>query len=153
VGIRRAEPADVPTIERIVEHAYEKYVARGLMRPAPMDDDHLAKVENGRAYVLEADGRVVGVVELLQAEDHVLVENVAIAPRLQGQGHGRKLLEFAERWAADRGIATLNLYTQEGMTENVALYRALGWVEQERKLDDGFRRVFFKKELPLQSTV
>jgi hypothetical protein len=33
------------------------------------------------------------------------------------------------------------------MTENIAYYRRLGYEEVERRVDEGFRRVFMKKVL------
>ena len=150
--IRLAEAADVPAVERIVENAYARWVGPVGRRPVPMDDDYTAKVAGGQVHVLEDGGRVVGLIVLLEAEDHLLIENVAVAPGCQGRGFGRELLAFADETAAAHGLGELRLYTHEKMESNIELYRRLGWVEVERAEQDRFRRVFFAKRLGLQSS-
>jgi hypothetical protein len=41
----------------------------------------------------------------------------------------------------------VTLYTNEAMVENLRLYRRLGFVETDRRVEDGYRRVFFRKSL------
>jgi len=43
---------------------------------------------------------------------------------------------------------TVYLYTNELMVENIALYVRHGYVEYERRQEQGFRRVFMRKALP-----
>lgn len=57
------------------------------------------------------------------------------------------LLVHAEREARKRGYTSLYLYTHEKMAGNIALYAHLGYVEVERREEDGFRRVFMRKAL------
>jgi GNAT superfamily N-acetyltransferase len=145
VPIRRAEPADVPDVERIVENAYARWVGPVGMRPGPMDDDYVAEVANGRVNVLEDGGRIVGLFVLLECDDHILIQNVAVAPGCQGQGYGGELLAFAEREAIRTGVPEMRLYTHEKMDTNIAWYTRDGWVEQTRAEQDKFRRIFFAK--------
>ena len=60
---------------------------------------------------------------------------------------GRRDLVFAERRAREAGLAALDLYTNEAMRENLALYSRLGFVEVGRRDDAGYRRVFLRKTL------
>ncbi len=46
-----------------------------------------------------------------------------------------------------QGFAHLDLYTHEAMTENIELYRKLGYVETERRMEKGYRRVYMRKTL------
>jgi ribosomal protein S18 acetylase RimI-like enzyme len=112
-----------------------------------MDDDYVAEVANGTVHVLEHDGRVVGLIVLLACDDHVLVQNVAVAPGCQGQGYGGELLAFAEREAVRAGVPEMRLYTHEKMDTNIAWYTRHGWVVQSRAEQDTFRRVFFAKRV------
>lgn len=68
-------------------------------------------------------------------------------PECKGQGIGRQLLERAERDATSLGYRSLYLYTNERMTENIALYARVGYLEYERRQEEGFRRVFMRKAL------
>jgi ribosomal protein S18 acetylase RimI-like enzyme len=151
VPIRLAEPADVPAVERIVESAYARWVGPVGRRPGPMDDDYAAEVANGRVHVLEDDDRVVGLIVLLEADDHLLVQNIAVAPGCQGQGCGRELLAFAEAEAERAGVPEMRLYTHEKMDTNIAWYLRNGWALQSRAEQDRFRRVFFAKRVGLVS--
>jgi N-acetylglutamate synthase-like GNAT family acetyltransferase len=125
---RSATPSDVPAIAALVEAAFAPYIARIGRPPAPMHADHAAAVTRGEVLVLEDDegGAIVGVVELVAAPDHLLVDIVAVAPERPGEGHGRALLAAAEERAAQLGVPELRLYTNEAMTENLALYPRLG---------------------------
>ncbi len=40
-----------------------------------------------------------------------------------------------------------NLYTHEGMTENIGLYEYLGYIETDRRTEKGYRRVYMRKNL------
>jgi GNAT superfamily N-acetyltransferase len=147
VAIRPATGDDVETIRALVERAYSRWVPRIGLRPAPMDVDYAALVAEGDVFVL-GEPDVVAVLVLRPAEGGALmVDNVAVDPDSQGQGLGPTLLEFAERQARDRGVGELRLYTHELMTENIALYERLGWVEYDRLVSRGFARVFMRKQV------
>ena len=79
--------------------------------------------------------------------DALLVENVAVHPSAQGRGVGRALMAFAETQARGSGVRTLRLYTNEIMLDNIRLYEYLGYRELERRLEDGYSRVFMEKQL------
>ena len=53
--------------------------------------------------------------------------------------------EYAEKAARDNRLNAVELYTNEAMTENLAMYPSLGYLEIERKEQDGYKRVFFRK--------
>jgi ribosomal protein S18 acetylase RimI-like enzyme len=147
VQVRAARPDDAPVVHDLVQSAYARYVSRIGRRPGPMDHDYGEKVARGYVSVAEEAGRVVGLIVLIPASDHLLVENVAVDPGSQGQGIGRALLAFAEAAARDAGFSTLRLYTHAAMTENLAFYPRLGYREVGRRTDSGFERVFFSKPL------
>jgi len=56
-------------------------------------------------------------------------------------------MEFAEAEAVRRGLPRLALVTHEVMTENQAIYARLGYVEVERRAQDGYRRIYLEKPL------
>lgn len=147
MSIRPATVADVPAIARIVDAAYAPYVARIGRKPAPMLDDHAARVRDGQAFVFVANGEVAGVAVLLDEADHLLLDNIAVDSAHRGTGIGRALLQFTEAEAARRGHAEVRLYTNEAMVENIALYARIGYRETGRGGQSGYRRVFFAKSV------
>ena len=112
-----------------------------------MAADFRAQIEAGRVYVIDVDGDVAGFIVLYRRQDHLHVENVAVFPSRQGLGLGRALLSFAEKEAARRGLQAIELYTNVKMTENLELYPRLGYVEIDRRDEEGFSRMFYRKHL------
>jgi GNAT superfamily N-acetyltransferase len=141
--IRPASAADLPDVQRIVHAAYAPYVARIGKPPGPMGDDYRALIRSHAVWV--AGDPVQGVLVLLPAPDHLLLDNVAVDPAAHGRGIGRALIGFAEAEASRRGHGELRLYTHALMTENIALYARTGWQETGRGSQAGFDRVFFRK--------
>lgn len=89
----------------------------------------------------------MGLIVLTRAPDHLLIENVAVDPARQRTGIGRALLDFAEIYARKNGLSELRLYTNEAMAENLRFYPRLGFREDDRRTENGFRRVFYSKRL------
>jgi GNAT superfamily N-acetyltransferase len=112
-----------------------------------MLDDYARRITEGQAWVLTEAGALVGVLVLVAEPDHLLLDNIAVAPDRQGRGYGRRLLAFADGEAARRGYPELRLYTHEKMHENLAIYRAHGWEEYARANEAGYDRVFMRKRL------
>jgi ribosomal protein S18 acetylase RimI-like enzyme len=145
--IRPAVAGDVAAIAAIARAAYEKYVARIGRAPAPMVADFAGLVAAGEVHVLLAGDAPAGFIVIRPGENHLFVENVALHPERQGEGLGRRLLDFAAARARDQGLGALRLYTNVKMSENFPFYAGLGFIETERRHEDGFDRVYFEKRL------
>jgi GNAT superfamily N-acetyltransferase len=129
----------------LVRAAYRKYLHRMDRTPAPMVRDLRPGIEAGHVWV--AGRPISGLVCLSPVDDALLVENVAVHPNAQGAGLGRRLMDFAEEEARRGGFGRLRLYTNEVMTENLAVYEHLGYHEVDRRREEGYRRVFMEKLL------
>ena len=146
--IRRAAADDRASVEAIVRDAYAPYIERIGKPPGPMLDDYAALIAAGTVSVLaEADGEIAAIVVLLAKPGHLLLDNIAVRPERQGQGLGRRLIAFAETEARRLGYGEVRLYTHVTMTENIALYARLGFVETGRGQEAGYARVFMTKRL------
>lgn len=145
--IRAATSADVSVVRQIVEEAYRHYIPRIGKPPGPMLDDYGARVSEGAVWVIEEGPAVAGIVVLLPKPDHLLLDNIAIAPARQGSGLGRRLLTFAEAEAVRRGYREIRLVTHQKMTESQRLYAAIGYEETGRGTAAGYERVFMSKRL------
>ena len=130
-----------------VTAAFSPYVERIGNPPAPMLLDFPAVIAAGQTWLAELELRVVGVLVQYETEQGFYIDTVAVLPALQGRGVGRALLEFAEDEARRRGYRSLYLCTNAKMTENQVLYPKIGYVEYERKVDQGYDRIFYRKEL------
>ncbi|WP_197379520.1 GNAT family N-acetyltransferase [Mycolicibacterium mengxianglii] len=142
---RRATPADVPAITSLVAAAFGKYIERIGKPPAPMLADYAALLDDARVWVLAEDDALIGVLVTMARDDHLYLDTVAVAPAAAGAGYGRILLDHAERDARELGFDEVRLCTNEAMTENLSYYPRRGYHETARRVEDGYRRVFFSK--------
>ena len=149
-GIRGARAADAGRIGEIARAAFAKYVPRIGRAPAPMTADFAAEIAAGRVVVIEADGAVVGYMIAWPQPDAYVIDNIAVDPAGQGRGFGWRLMEHAEREARRHALDAIRLYTNAAMTENLALYARMGFVETHRALEQGFNRVYMRRALALR---
>jgi ribosomal protein S18 acetylase RimI-like enzyme len=145
--VRPATQDDMAQIVRLVNAAYAMYLDRMEKPPAPMLADYARLIAHGEVYVLASRAEIAGLL-VVEAQDQALfIENVAVDPVFQRQGLGRRLMMFAEQHARRRGMREVRLYTNEVMVENLVFYRRLGFEEIERRMNEGYRRVFLRKSL------
>ena len=145
--IRQAVANDVPSIAACVKAAYQHYIPRLGKPPGPMLDDYAQAVQKHHAYVAVLDSAIIGLLVLIQQPKGILLDNIAVHPSVQGQGLGKRLMEFAEQQAQTLGYTELQLYTHIKMTENIAIYTALGYTEIARRNEQGYQRVYMAKRL------
>ncbi len=124
---RRATAEDAGAVRALTRAAYAKWVPLIGREPKPMGADYDRAVRDHLVELLSLGETLVGLAELIPQPDHVLLENVAVAPAFQGRGFGRRLLARVEAVAAELGLAEIRLYTNGRFTENIALYRRLGY--------------------------
>ncbi len=145
--IRLANKNDLTSVKLCAAAAYQPYVPRMGKKPAPMIADFGNLIDGHYLYVLEHAHEIVGYVVFFPKSGHIHLENIAVLPEYQGNGLGFKLIEFVETQAREAGKNVVELYTNEKMTENLSYYLQLGYVEIARRNEDGFNRVYFRKEL------
>lgn len=145
--IRQARAADMERIGAIARAAYAKYVPRIGREPPPMVADFAAFIGRDVAVVIEEDGRLRGFMIAWPEADGYLIDNLAVDPAGQGRGLGRTLIEHAVSEARRFGLSALRLYTNIAMTENLAMYRRIGFVETHRAIENGLNRVYMRWDL------
>ena len=145
--IRCAGPSDALAVRELARAAYAKWIPAVGREPTPMTVDYAARVRDHRIELLHVDGRLSALIELVPEAAHLLIENVAVLPALQGRGYGRRLLAHAEAVAASLGISAMRLYTNQLFAGNVQLYGRLGYqVDREEPFKGGVT-VYMSKQL------
>ena len=147
IAVRAAHEGDALVAAACVKAAFEPYVDRIGKPPAPMLSDYAALAAEGKVWVAELGGRVVGVLVQYETADGFYIDTVAASPHTHGTGVGRALLEFAEGEARGRGFESIYLCTNSKMTENQVLYPKIGYFEYDRRAQSGYERVFYRKQL------
>ena len=125
--LRQAVVADAGEIRALTRAAYAKWVPVIGREPKPMTADYTAAVRKHRFDLLYVEGALAALIETIVETDHLLIENVAVLPRHQGRGFGRKLMAHAEKMAASLGFGEVRLYTNKLFAENVEFYGKLGY--------------------------
>jgi ribosomal protein S18 acetylase RimI-like enzyme len=146
--IREATADDAARMREIARAAYTKYVPRIGREPMPMGADYEAEVAANRAVVIETAGSVRGYMIAWPETDAYLIDNIGVDPACQGGGLGRCLIDHAVSQADRLGLPALRLYTNALMSENLAMYAHIGFVETHRSLEKGFHRVYMRWILP-----
>ncbi|HET6622276.1 MAG TPA: GNAT family N-acetyltransferase [Dongiaceae bacterium] len=143
---RRAGPEDAEAVRALTDAAYAKWVPVIGRRPKPMNADHDHAVRAHMVELAYLDGVLAGLIELIPAPDHLLLENIAVVPAHQKQGIGRRLMAHVEALARARGLTLVRLYTNKAFTNNLAFYRKLGYtLEREEPIKSGGSLVHFVK--------
>jgi GNAT superfamily N-acetyltransferase len=141
--IRKAVPADATELTACMQAAYMIYTPRmGGNSLPPMEVNYEEEIQSYPTYVAESDGVLVGGLILMPEEKYMTIANIAVHPNFQGHGLGRGLMEFGEKEAGRRGYSHLRMATHILLTENLALYSHLGWIESGR--DEN--RIYMQKE-------
>jgi ribosomal protein S18 acetylase RimI-like enzyme len=146
--LRPAVAGDVPRLAELVQAAYGHYVERLGGPPRPLTDDYAEVVRSRRVIVAERDGAIVGLIVLVVDDERFEIDNVAVDPAHQGTGVGKALLQRGETEARRLGFDSVSLLTHELMTENLALYERIGYVEYDRRSYGEGSLVYLRKPLP-----
>ncbi|MGA7194906.1 MAG: GNAT family N-acetyltransferase [Anaerolineales bacterium] len=145
--IREAFASDADAVKSCVFAAFDIYTERIGKPPAPMLLDFPAEIEARHVWLAESSRQVLGVLVQYETQQGFYIDTVAVDPHHQGTGIGKALLQFAEQEALRRGYDSIYLCTNAKMTENQIFYPRIGYVEYERKLDGGYDRIFYRKQL------
>jgi ribosomal protein S18 acetylase RimI-like enzyme len=130
---RQATPDDLPQVKAITEAAYAQYEALLGFLPTPVVEDYAPRIARGEVWLLEDQAGPFALLVLEPAPTHLFIFSVAVLPARQHEGHGRRLLAFAEARARAAGLSEVHLLTNALMSRNLALYVRLGYREIGRR--------------------
>ncbi|MGB6689509.1 MAG: GNAT family N-acetyltransferase [Terracidiphilus sp.] len=87
----------------------------------------LARLREGPIWVAGRDAVIEGTVGTVHNGELATVRGMAVRTSARGLGVGRRLLDEAELFAAERGVQMLELYTTEFLHRAIRLYQAAGF--------------------------
>jgi putative acetyltransferase len=140
ITLRAQEPSDAHEVSALTgaSGTFEGTLQLPDM-PVASRLEWLQKIEpHSCRLVAVADGRVVGAAGLHPAGNslrraHVRMLAIGLAAQFQGRGVGRlliaRLLDWADNWA---GVLRVELTVHADNDRAIALYRAMGFVEEGR---------------------
>ena len=130
VELRPVRPSDAGELLTLQRACWlqEQWDNPGVDIPALGEsfEDVQAWVARDTVLVARSGGRLVGAVRGARHEDVWEIGRVMVAPDLQGQGLGRRLLEAMEA-AAPAGVTSYALFTGAGSARNQRMYKKAGY--------------------------
>lgn len=144
----RANIDDLTSVQACAAAAYMPYIAEIGQKPAPMVANFSDLIQKQFLYIEKrGEQNLTGFIVFYPIGDIMHLENVAVHPMYQGQGVGGRLIASCEDTARKLKLRCVELYTNEKMCDNLKMYAKLGYKETDRRVDDGFARVYFRKTL------
>jgi ribosomal protein S18 acetylase RimI-like enzyme len=139
--LRPAEPADLSALVTLMNNAYRsigpeaswntesRYLAGPRTSEADLTDEIAKKPKACLLVAREsADSPLQGCVLLAPLSDgRWHMGSLAVDPPLQKAGLGRRLLEAAEQWAAERGATTIQIEVVNVRDTLIAWYERRGY--------------------------
>lgn len=124
-ALRPMRESDLDAVLDLERRAYEFPWTHAIFRDC-LRADYLA-------WVLDVDGAISGyfMLSLAAGEAHVL--NICVAPELQGQGHGHRLLRSLLHLARSRGAQRVFLEVRPSNRAAIVLYDREGFNEIGRR--------------------
>jgi GNAT superfamily N-acetyltransferase len=143
VSIRAAEPADRAAMAAMINAAF---AVETFLDGARTDEEDLRERMQKGIFLLGYDAaeQLVASVYIEMRGSRGYFGMLAVDPKRQGSGIGRKMVEAAEEYCRGRDCTAMDLTVLSLRTELPPLYRRLGYVESgveefkpSRPLKDG----------------
>jgi ribosomal protein S18 acetylase RimI-like enzyme len=131
VNLRMATAADAPAISALLRESFAEF--RSHYTPAAFAatvlpaSGVLARLNEGPVWVAEREATIEGTVGAILSGESATIRGMAVRPSVRHLGLGRRLLDEAERFAAEHGAQTLELYTTAFLLGAIRLYEAAGF--------------------------
>jgi GNAT superfamily N-acetyltransferase len=151
--IRQAGLGDVDVLTRLINAAFVVETRHFKDRDRTNDDEVREWLARGQFYVLEGAGDSNAALNVTNTAINVPTRNIELAaciyveprgenyyfgllsvdPEMQGRGLGRRLTEFAENLARERGATAMELRYVDLREELGRTYARMGYVETSRE--------------------
>ena len=143
ISVAPAAPEDLDAAVAVIHRAFATLAGRidppsAALRETP--ESLAARFDRGGAvFVAHLDGGIVGAVCADPKPDgSIYLDRLAVDPDRTGRGIARALVAAVEAFARAQGRDRVTLGVRLLLTDNIALFRHLGYAETGRKAHPGF---------------
>lgn len=94
-----------------------------------------------KTFYIEKENKAVGFVTLQQKEKEGKIGLIAISPEFQGNGFGKKLLQFTENYCLKNNITSLEIPTQKENLQACHFYEKMAYKIEKQEVIKHFWKV------------
>ena len=147
IGIYKARLEDLQEILQLQYLSYQSEAALFGSRDIPplkqTLDEVIAEYKNGIVLKMTDDDVIVGSIRAKERNGTVYIGKLMVHPDYRRNGYGTKLLTEIEKYFPDKRY---ELFTSTRSTDNIRLYRNLGYKMFDRKaVTDELQFVYMEK--------
>lgn len=126
--IKLANVSDAPIIHELMIKAFSKY--KDVVPPSSALEETVESVttalmEQEMGAIAYVEEQPVGMVRFTISEDELYFFRLSVIPEKQGQGIAKKLVNYLEKYAKNKGIPTLKCKVRMMLPKNIHLYHSI----------------------------
>ncbi len=142
--IRRAKISEIPDILKLTKACAVAMIEKGIYQwneHYPSRSAFEKDVREKSLYVQIIDGQIIGTVVisnqmdqeyvpvswLSENKNNIYIHRLAVLPEHQGKGYAQRLMDFAERYAKEKGYTSVRLDTFSQNRRNQVFYETRGY--------------------------
>lgn len=146
--IKKASEPDLSQLLSIVKSCGQNLIEQGIFQwneEYPSKEVLLEDIELQELWKLEDGNKIVGLIVLTEIEDeeyqhvkwltknqrHLYIHRLAVHPKFQGKGYAQKLMDFAEKFAKEKGYNSIRLDTFSQNKRNLKFYEQRNYIKLE----------------------
>lgn len=146
--IKKASEPDLAQLLSIVKSCGQNLIEQGIFQwneKYPSKEVLLEDIALQQIWKLEVKNSIVGLIVLTEIEDveyqqvkwltknqhHLYIHRLAVHPKFQGKGYAQKLMDFAEKYAKEKGYYSIRLDTFSQNKRNQMFYEQRNYIKLE----------------------
>lgn len=146
--IKKALKQDLEQLLTVVKSCGQNLIEQGIFQwneEYPKKEDLLEDIELQELWKLEDGNSIVGLIVITEIEDdeyqhvkwltknqnNLYIHRLAVHPKFQGKGYAQKLMDFAEKYAKEKGYNSIRLDTFSQNKRNQKFYEQRNYIKLE----------------------
>lgn len=149
IQIRLARKNDYESVNRIMSQVQDMHVEwrPNIYKPNEnlISEDVFKKItENGTFYVAEAEGVVVGILEIVfrhvespshVTRDFIFIDSMAIDEKYRGMGIGHQMFDFLKKLKKEKNLDGIELQVNVRNSAAYEMYKKYGFTEKSINME------------------
>jgi ribosomal protein S18 acetylase RimI-like enzyme len=132
-----AQPQDAATVHNLMLQAFSVY--RDSVPPSSALDETIESItqslkQGKEAVILYVEDSPVAMARFTLEEASLYFYRLSVIPAFQGKGMAKRLIQWLETYAKERGKESLSCKVRMNVSRNIALYESIGFYIEETEI-------------------